>query len=83
MNNRMGQVLLYRGGYISKHFVCQNERIWTLGGRAPGTPPRSAYVCSVLLFLVFRYERPILGDDLKLHKFACSGRLPYSVTEEA
>ena len=22
-------------------FVCQNERIWTLRGRAPGTPPRS------------------------------------------
>ena len=21
------------------NFVCQNERIWTLGGRAPGTPP--------------------------------------------
>ena len=22
-----------------ENFVCQNERIWTLGGRAPGTPP--------------------------------------------
>ena len=28
-----------------KNFVCRNERIWTLGGgRAPGTPPRSANV---------------------------------------
>ena len=22
-----------------ENFVCQNERIWTLGGHAPGTPP--------------------------------------------
>ena len=27
-----------RCGYISKN-LCQNERIWTLRGRAPGTPP--------------------------------------------
>ena len=25
-----------------ENFVCQNERIWALRGRAPGTPPRSA-----------------------------------------
>ena len=25
-----------------ENFVCRNDRIWTLGGRAPGTPPRSA-----------------------------------------
>ena len=25
-----------------ENFVCLNERIWTLEGRAPGTPPRSA-----------------------------------------
>ena len=25
-----------------QNFICQNERIWTLGGRAPGMPPRSA-----------------------------------------
>ena len=25
-----------------ENFVCRNERIWTLRGRAPGTPPRSA-----------------------------------------
>ena len=31
--------------------------------------------------LVFRIERPILGDNPKPHKFACSGRLPSSVTE--
>ena len=28
-----------RGGYISKKLCVQNERIWTLGGRATGTPP--------------------------------------------
>ena len=37
------------------------------------------YFCFVLL--VFRIERPILGDYLKPHKFPCSGRLPTSVTE--
>ena len=31
--------------------------------------------------LVFRIERPILGDNPKPHKFACSDRLPSSVTE--
>ena len=25
-----------------ENFVCQNERIWTLGGRAPAAPPGSA-----------------------------------------
>ena len=25
-----------------ENFVCRNEKIWTLGGRTPGTPPRSA-----------------------------------------
>ena len=27
----------FRGGF--ENFACRNERIWTLGGRAPGTPP--------------------------------------------
>ena len=31
--------------------------------------------------LVFRIERPILGDNPKPHKFACSGRQPSLVTE--
>ena len=32
--------------------------------------------------LVFRIERPILGDhNPKPHKFACSGLLPSSVTQ--
>ena len=31
--------------------------------------------------LVFRIERPILGDNPKSHKFAFSGRLLSSVTE--
>ena len=29
-----------------KNFVCQNERIWTLGGHVPGTPPRSTNGCA-------------------------------------
>ena len=29
----------------------------------------------------FDIERPILGDNPKPHKFACSGRLPFVVTE--
>ena len=32
-------------------------------------------------FLVFRIERPVLGDNPKPHKFVCSGRLPSLVTE--
>ena len=43
-----GRVELVRGtltpeAVTFRKFVCQNERIWTLGGgHAPGTPPRSA-----------------------------------------
>ena len=32
-----------------ENFVCRNERIWILGGRAPGTPPRSANAVCVCL----------------------------------
>ena len=32
-----------------KNFVCRNERIWTLGGRAPNMPPRSANVQCLIL----------------------------------
>ena len=36
---------------------------------------------SVTYCLVFRIERPTVGDNPKPHKFACSRRLPSSATE--
>ena len=35
-----------------KNFVCQNERIGTLGGARAGRPPRSANACFVKFLLV-------------------------------
>ena len=43
--------------------------------------PRHLSVILAAPCLLFRIKRPILGDDSKPHKFACSGRLPSSVTE--
>ena len=46
-----GRSRISRGGHglprrlCFEHFVCRNERIWTLRGRAPDTPPRSANGC--------------------------------------
>ena len=34
-----------RGGSMFEKFVCQNERIWTLRGRAPVAPPWICHWC--------------------------------------
>ena len=41
----------------------------------------NASVSAKQQLLVFRKERPIIGDNPKAHKLTCSGRLPSSVTE--
>ena len=37
-----------------KNFVCRNERIWTLRGRAPGAPPRSANAGEILCISAYQ-----------------------------
>ena len=39
-----------------KKFVCQNERIWTLGGRAPGMPPLDPPVISINNLYVYIFK---------------------------
>ena len=71
-----GRVLPRR--FQLENFVCQNKRIWTLRGRAPGTPPpRSASEemrviviqlgCVSNLFPLFLSK--ILTNWMKMHRF--------------
>ena len=62
-----GDVDLVVGGWAwtrwlrFENFVCPNERIWTLGGRTPGTPPRPAN--GLISMNVHSYKTRVLWQE--------------------
>ena len=54
-----------------ENFVCQNERIWTLRGRAPGTPPLDPPMIGTVSF--------ILGTEHYFQMFSSALNLTNSV----
>ena len=43
---------------VTLDFVCRKERIWTLGGHVPGTPPRSTNAVVFLISFLF-WSQPL------------------------
>ena len=66
-----------RCGYISKILYVENEMIWTLGGRAPGMPPRSANVlyCKNFAFCL-RNPADSVMNRVKMY-LKCTFKNPY------